>query len=237
MRAHAREPAPRLERERGIAPQLRGSALAPRDTGRAAFVASTTRDATSARTWRVKRRVAWLIVGVVVVVLALLGGLAWRYRVDVLLWHGGARDLREAHPEVPVPEGAPTVLLLALDGVPRAVLYEALRGGRMPELAALLGGDGLSHAYLDETMLSTLPSSTLAAWATIFTGEPPAQHGVVGNEYFVRDTRTFAAPGPVSLTTIEPVLLTYADSYADDLLAVPRSTSDFAPSSHASPRG
>lgn len=173
------------------------------------------------RTRSVKRPVVWLIVGVVVAALAVLAGLAWRYRVDVLLWHGEERDLREAHPEVPVPEGAPTVLLLALDGVPRAVLYDALRGGRMPELATLLGGADLRHAHLEETMLSTLPSSTLAAWATIFTGEPPAQHGVVGNEYFARETRTFAAPAPVSLTTIEPVLLTYADSYADDLLAVP----------------
>src|SRR5947199_103653 len=89
--------------------------------------------------------------------------------------------------------------LLALSLVAcRAQLYQMLRAGELPHLEALLGGEHLAHAYLDDTLLSTLPSTTMAAWVTALTGVTPAEHGVTGNEYFVRETRTFACPAPVS---------------------------------------
>jgi predicted AlkP superfamily pyrophosphatase or phosphodiesterase len=131
-----------------------------------------------------------------------------------------ARELRPG-PERVVPRGEPTVLVLALDGVERALLYRMLRDGELPRMAELLGGDELRHAHLDETMLAPLPSSTLASWATIFSGTTPAVHGVAGNEYFVRERRMYAGPAPVSVVAPELVLQTYTDDYANRLLQVP----------------
>ena len=49
-----------------------------------------------------------------------------------------------------------------------------------------------------------MPSSTIAAWAAIFTGTPPAANGVAGDEWFERETATFRAPVPVStLDTVD----------------------------------
>src|SRR3954447_18198876 len=77
------------------------------------------------------------------------------------------------------PEGSPTssplgppILVLALDGVSRDQLYSMLRTGELPNIAALLGGDGLTHAYFDDSLLSTLPSTTMAAWVSGMTGTP-----------------------------------------------------------------
>ena len=58
---------------------------------------------------------------------------------------------------------APPILVLALDGISRAQLYQMLRAGEMPNLATLLGGDGLAHAYMDDSFLSTMPSTTIPA--------------------------------------------------------------------------
>jgi hypothetical protein len=70
-------------------------------------------------------------------------------------------------------------------------------------------------------MLSTLPSSTMVAWATALTGVPPARHGIAGNEFFVRETLQFAAPVPVSIEDSTPVLACYTDDYADKLRLAP----------------
>jgi hypothetical protein len=140
-----------------------------------------------------------------------------------LMADGDARDLRRGL-EPATPTGAPTVLIIALDGVGRGLLYGMLARGELPELAGLLGGSGeggLPHAHLDDTVLSVLPSSTLAAWASVFTGAPPAVHGVAGNEYFVREERRLAAPAPVSVSSTAPVIATYAEGYVNALIAVP----------------
>src|SRR4051812_40877458 len=110
------------------------------------------------------------------------------------------------------PETSP-VLVIALDGMSRDLLYEMLRGGELPNLQALLGGDKLAHAYLDDSFLSTLPSTTMAAWVTAFTGVTPAAHGVTGNEYFIRETRTLACPAPVQFSDAGPTLEIYTDGY------------------------
>ncbi len=135
-----------------------------------------------------------------------------------LLVAGDERDLREQ--PSPSPQARePTVLVLALDGVDRSLLYEMLRAGELPALAQLLGG--LDHAYLDETAIAPMPTSTLASWATIFTGVTPALHGVAGNEYFIRAEKKFAAPAPVSINEPDLVMKTYTDGYANELLKVP----------------
>src|SRR5258705_5927017 len=70
-------------------------------------------------------------------------------------------------------------------------------------------------------MLSTFPSVTLTEWTSVFTGVPPAEHGVAGNEYFVRETGRLAAPVPVSIVSTDPVAATFTDDYVDRLLGVP----------------
>nr|MDQ3035632.1 alkaline phosphatase family protein [Myxococcota bacterium] len=140
-----------------------------------------------------------------------------------LMADGDARELRD-EPEGDTPTGAPTLLIVALDGVGRDLLYDMIARGELPELVELLGGadaSGLGHAHLDDTVLSVLPSSTLAAWSSVFTGVAPAVHGVAGNEYFVREERRLAAPAPVSVHSTEPVVATYADGYVNALLAAP----------------
>lgn len=144
-----------------------------------------------------------------VLVAALLNGCFWRrlQKVAELEINGEQLDLRKraAGARANAPE-TPPMLVLALDGVSRDLLYDMVHEGKLPNLAILLGGDRLEHAYFDNTLLSTLPSSTIAAWATAFTGATPAQHGVTGNEYFIRETRTFACPAPVSFADATPTL-------------------------------
>ncbi len=112
--------------------------------------------------------------------------------------------------------GAP-LILLALDGVSRDLLYEMVRGNQLPNLSTLIGND----AYFDDSMLATLPTTTMPAWVTTMTGVGPAEHGVTGNEYFVRESQTFACPAPVSFQSMEPTLSIYTDHYLDKLVEVP----------------
>jgi hypothetical protein len=113
------------------------------------------------------------------------------------------------------------ILLVAFDGVSRELLYELLRGGKLPNLAALLGGDELRHAYLDDTFLSGLPSTTMPAWVSVQTGVGAAESGVTGNEYFVRESREFVCPAPVSFNDPEPTLAIYTDGYLNKQVPVP----------------
>ena len=145
-------------------------------------------------------------------------------KVSQLIFEGPSRTLRK-RPEG-TPANSPTkpgILLIALDGVDRSILYELLRHGDLPEMARLLGGaEGkFTHADFDDTMLSTLPSSTLSAWTTAMTGVPPSEHGVSGNEFFMREHRRFGAPAPVSFSDSTPTLEIYTDGYMDTLTLSP----------------
>lgn len=152
---------------------------------------------------------------------ALVGACLFRKMTQVVVT-GEELDLRNraAGTRPNAPETSP-VLVLALDGVSRDLLYDMLRSGKLPKLAALLGGDRFEHAYFDDTLLSTLPSSTMAGWVTAFTGVGPAVHGVTGNEFFVRETRTFACPAPVSFADSLPTLEIYTDDAIDKLADAP----------------
>jgi hypothetical protein len=166
----------------------------------------------------------WITAALGVLAIAVVAVLFFAPKLGELFVTGDEKRLRdEAARGEPARKGEPALLLLALDGVDRALLYALLRGGELPGLSALLSGrDGaFPHAHFDETLLSTLPSSTIAAWATLFTGEPPARHGVTGNEFFIRETREFAAPAPVSILDPDPVLAVYTDGYANRLLRAP----------------
>jgi hypothetical protein len=99
------------------------------------------------------------------------------YEMSRLLFSGESRTLRD-RPNGAVPNSPerPALLILALDGIDRTLLYDMLRAGDLPALAMLLGAEGkhFPHAYFDETRIATLPSSTIAAWVTAFTGVGPA---------------------------------------------------------------
>ncbi|MDB4988587.1 MAG: hypothetical protein JWN04_3765 [Myxococcaceae bacterium] len=117
----------------------------------------------------------------------------------------------------------PSLLILGIDGLGRDLVYSMLTAGELPELGALLGQSaaGFPHAYFAEDVLTTLPTTTGAAWATIFTGVAPAQHGFVGNEFFVRETREFAAPIPVTVHASAAALSVFTEGYANRLLEAP----------------
>jgi hypothetical protein len=135
---------------------------------------------------------------------------------------GQTIELRERDDAIaPLPR--PKLLLLAIDGVDRDLLYGLLRDGSMPRLAGLLGmsADGPRRVHFDETITATLPSDTAVAWATIATGAPPAVHGVVGNEMFLRGERRFVAPVPASTDDPSDMLATYTGGLVNDLLLAP----------------
>jgi hypothetical protein len=113
---------------------------------------------------------------------------------------GGEKELKPAPPRSS--GSGPRMIIFALDGTTPAQLMEAIQSGNAPNLAGLLGkelGRGLfEHGYAAPKALSILPSSTIAAWSAIFTGTAPARSGVVGDEWFERESGTFLAPVPVS---------------------------------------
>jgi hypothetical protein len=156
----------------------------------------------------------------VLAALLIVGGCS-AYRAVTLVATGSTRELRErSDDEPPNSPGRPGLLVLAIDGVDRTLLYSMLQRGELPGLAALLGSANanFAHAYFDQQIVATLPSSTLAAWTTAMTGMPPAVHGVTGNEFFIRDQRRLAAPAPVSFDDATPVLETYTDDYVNALI-------------------
>ena len=146
-----------------------------------------------------------------------------------LIAGGDSHELRKGAertaPTSPSPRSK--LLFLPIDGVDRRLLYEMLRAGELPAFARLLGGEGtgdrakFEHAYFDDTLLATMPSSTMAAWVTALTGVGPARHGVAGNEFFIRETLQFAAPGPVSFSDSAPVAAIYTDGYLNKLSLAP----------------
>ncbi len=138
---------------------------------------------------------------------------------------GDSRVLRQRPAQEPhsSPQSSPRLLIFALDGVGRREIYSLLHHGELPELAALLGGrnGSFAHAYFDRRVLSTLPSSTIPGWVTLFTGVEPGRHGAVGNEFFIRQTREFVAPAPVTFSDARPALAVYTDGYLNDFVEAP----------------
>ena len=171
----------------------------------------------------------WLLGGAAaVVLLAALGWgfLAWRGHAPAelaeLAAEGGARVLRE--PMRPA-RGAPRVLVFALDGVGDGELRRAIGSGAMPRTAALLGAAAdartWAHGWAVPEVLSILPSTTYAAWASLFTGRPAAETGVPGNEWFVREEMRFYAPAPVSVEEAEHAVRSFSDGLMGEVLRVP----------------
>jgi hypothetical protein len=121
--------------------------------------------------------------------------------------------------------GGPRVLVFALDGVGHDELTAAVRSGRAPHILSVLGeevGDGIyANAYAAPEAMSILPSTTLAAWASVFTGQPAAFTGIPGNEFFVREQRRFYAPAPVTIEDVGDMVRSFSDDLMGTVLAVP----------------
>ncbi|HEX6069562.1 MAG TPA: alkaline phosphatase family protein [Longimicrobiaceae bacterium] len=139
-----------------------------------------------------------------------------------LMTMGRSRQLQE--PLRPI-RGNTRVLVFALDGVGRDALYDALREGRMPNLAGALGtprGDGrYEHAYAAPDMVSIFPSTTMPAWAAVFTGAPPAVNGIPGNEWLDRFEGAFQAPVPISVTSQSHAMKLFTDEFVSERLRAP----------------
>jgi hypothetical protein len=135
---------------------------------------------------------------------------------------GGVEHLRET--ERPA-QGPPRVLVFALDGVGHEALQTALDQGRLPTLAGVLGqrSDSVTfaHGISAGPVLTVLPSITIAAWTALFTGVPPAESGVPGNEWFERGRDRFHAPAPVSVSAKADALETLSDQLLDSLVLAP----------------
>ncbi|HEY2106091.1 MAG TPA: alkaline phosphatase family protein [Candidatus Binataceae bacterium] len=133
--------------------------------------------------------------------------------VTRLLVQGGEKQATPV-PHPPAPPG-PHVLIFAFDGVGYHQFVEVIQSDQAPNLSGLLGrdlGDGLyQHAYSAPNAITILPSTTMAAWSSIFSGEPPAYTGVPGNEWFAREQMQFYAPAPVSITDTADTLKMVTD--------------------------
>jgi predicted AlkP superfamily pyrophosphatase or phosphodiesterase len=118
------------------------------------------------------------------------------------------------------------VIVFALDGTPRDQFMALVRSGKAPNIARLLGDEedknGLfQHGYADLDALSMLPSSTVADWSAILTGEPPGRNGVTGDEWFQRENAKFFAPVPISVTDTGDLQKAITDGLIGDELRVP----------------
>jgi hypothetical protein len=77
------------------------------------------------------------------------------------------------------------LLLLDIDGLRADVFARAFQQGRLPNISRLLGGPKMTHG-LQLPALSTAPSITFTAQASLFTGAHPREHGIAGNQFFDR---------------------------------------------------
>ncbi len=77
------------------------------------------------------------------------------------------------------------LIVVDVDGLRRDVFRIALAVGELPNFECIVGGrEGNAACHVDA--LSTAPSITFAAQASIFTGQHPGAHGIAGNESFDR---------------------------------------------------
>jgi predicted AlkP superfamily pyrophosphatase or phosphodiesterase len=168
-------------------------------------------------------RIAWLMVCAALATGGSTGCMA-TVKTAQLVLTDTERNIRERDADAPANSPSQTpILFLPFDGVNRDLLYDMLNEGELPKLTDLLSGEGkkFPHAYFDESLLSTMPSSTMAAWTTVLTGVPPAEHGISGNEFFIREERRLGAPAPVSFNDSKPTIEIYTDSYMNELVKVP----------------
>lgn len=81
---------------------------------------------------------------------------------------------------------APTrMVLIIIDGLRRDVLMRALENGELPHITRIVGeAPGTCACHIEA--VSTAPSITFTAQASLITGQHPGAHGIPGNESFDR---------------------------------------------------
>ena len=172
------------------------------------------------------RRILLVLLAIVLLVGGGIAYMAWTgnapEELAELAGTGGEKVLRE--PMRPA-RGAPRVIVFALDGAGDGELRRALASGAMPRTAALLGRETeprvYEHGWAAPGVLSILPSTTYATWASLFTGQPAARTGVPGNEWFAREEMRFYAPVPTSVHGHQHALEVYTDQLMGRVLRVP----------------
>lgn len=172
------------------------------------------------------RRILLVLLAIVLLIGGGIAYMAWSGNAPdelaELAGTGGEKVLRE--PMRPA-RGAPRVIVFALDGAGDRELRRALASGTMPRTAALLGRETeprvYEHGWAAPGVLSILPSTTYATWASLFTGQPAARTGVPGNEWFVREEMRFYAPVPTSVHGHQHALQVYTDQLMGRVLRAP----------------
>jgi len=77
------------------------------------------------------------------------------------------------------------IVVIDVDGLRRDVFRAALAAGDLPNVERIVGGQrGKTACHVNA--LSTAPSITFSAQASIFTGQHPGVHAIAGNESFDR---------------------------------------------------
>jgi predicted AlkP superfamily pyrophosphatase or phosphodiesterase len=71
--------------------------------------------------------------------------------------------------------------MIDVDGMRRDTFQQACQDGRLPNFQRVF-----ARALWFDNASSVLPTVTMAAQASLFTGTPPARHGVPGNQWFDR---------------------------------------------------
>ena len=74
-------------------------------------------------------------------------------------------------------------VIIDVDGIRGDTFEQVYRGGRLPNFERIF-----ARALWFDDASSVLPTVTMAAQASIFTGTQPARHGVPGNQWFDRST-------------------------------------------------
>ena len=74
-------------------------------------------------------------------------------------------------------------VIIDVDGIRRDTFEQVYRDGRLPNFQRIF-----AQALWFDNASSVLPTVTMAAQASIFTGTQPARHGVPGNQWFDRST-------------------------------------------------
>ena len=72
-------------------------------------------------------------------------------------------------------------VIIDVDGMRRDTFQQAYQDGRLPNFQRVF-----ARALWFDNASSVLPTVTMAAQASIFTGTPPARHGVPGNQWYDR---------------------------------------------------
>ncbi|MGA9625207.1 MAG: alkaline phosphatase family protein, partial [Bryobacteraceae bacterium] len=94
-------------------------------------------------------------------------------------------------------------VIIDVDGIRRDTFEQLYRDGRLPNFQRVF-----ARALWFDNASSVLPSVTMAAQASIFTGTQPARHGIPGNQWFDRSAgRLIDYMTPSGLTCVYALTL------------------------------